>query len=78
MLRHETMSDVWPEALVGHRPSGWAVLVSSYPGARGPYRRRAHLLSTPAGEVWRHLWRTQLVELLTNTGRLLAGVGGGR
>ena len=32
---------------------------------------------TPAGEVWRHLWRTQLVELMTNTVLLLAGVGGG-
>ena len=32
---------------------------------------------TPAGEVWRHLWRTQLVEFITNTVLLLAGVGGG-
>ena len=32
---------------------------------------------TPAGEVWRHLWHTQLVELITNTVFLLAGVGGG-
>lgn len=29
----------------------------------------------PAGEVWRHLWRTQLVELLANTVALVAGVG---
>jgi iron(III) transport system permease protein len=34
-------------------------------------------LLTPAGEVWRHLWRTQLVELIMNTVLLLAGVGGG-
>ena len=27
--------------------------------------------------MWRHLWRTQLVELMTNTVLLLAGVGGG-
>ena len=32
---------------------------------------------TPAGEMWRHLWRTQLVELILNTVLLLAGVGYG-
>lgn len=31
---------------------------------------------TPAGEVWQHLWRTQLPELIMNTLLLLAGVGG--
>jgi iron(III) transport system permease protein len=34
-------------------------------------------LATPAGEVWRHLWHTQLLELLTNTVLLLVGVGTG-
>lgn len=34
-------------------------------------------LATPAGEVWRHLWRTQLLELFTNTVLLLVGVGTG-
>jgi iron(III) transport system permease protein len=34
-------------------------------------------LGQPAGEVWRHLWRTQLLELMANTILLLAGVGGG-
>lgn len=29
----------------------------------------------PAGEVWIHLWRTQLVELVSNTLLLAAGVG---
>jgi iron(III) transport system permease protein len=29
----------------------------------------------PAGEVWRHLWETQLLELILNTLALLAGVG---
>jgi iron(III) transport system permease protein len=29
----------------------------------------------PAGEVWAHLWRTQLVELIANTLLLAAGVG---
>jgi iron(III) transport system permease protein len=31
----------------------------------------------PAGEVWAHLWRTQLVELVTNTVLLAVGVGVG-
>ncbi len=31
----------------------------------------------PASAVWRHLWQTQLVELLSNTLLLLAGVGAG-
>lgn len=32
-------------------------------------------LTTPAGDIWRHLWRTQLLELFLNTARLLVGVG---
>lgn len=32
---------------------------------------------TPAGEVWSHLWRTQLLELVSNTLLLLLGVGVG-
>jgi len=31
----------------------------------------------PAREVWAHLWRTQLVEVLANTVALVAGVGAG-
>ena len=31
----------------------------------------------PAGDVWQHLWRTQLLELVGNTVLLLAGVGAG-
>jgi len=34
-------------------------------------------LAHPAREVWAHLWRTQLLELLGNTLALLAGVGAG-
>jgi iron(III) transport system permease protein len=34
-------------------------------------------LTTPAREVWAHLWRTQLVELLRNTVTLLLAVGFG-
>ena len=34
-------------------------------------------LLAPRAEVWRHLWQTQLGELLVNTLALLAGVGGG-
>jgi iron(III) transport system permease protein len=34
-------------------------------------------LATPAHEIWTHLWRTQLAELLRNTLALLLGVGVG-
>jgi iron(III) transport system permease protein len=34
-------------------------------------------LLAPAGEVWRHLWQTQLLELMGNTVVLLVGVGVG-
>ena len=34
-------------------------------------------LVVPSGEVWRHLWRTQLLELIANTLLLLLGVGMG-
>ena len=34
-------------------------------------------LLTPAGEVWAHLWRTQLPELIGNTVLLLLAVGAG-
>ncbi|HEU4439736.1 MAG TPA: iron ABC transporter permease [Methylomirabilota bacterium] len=34
-------------------------------------------LAVPAGDVWLHLWRTQLLELITNTLLLLLGVGAG-
>jgi iron(III) transport system permease protein len=32
-------------------------------------------LAQPAGDVWAHLWQTQLVELTVNTAALVAGVG---
>jgi iron(III) transport system permease protein len=34
-------------------------------------------LAHPAYDVWAHLWRTQLLELIGNTLALLAGVGAG-
>ncbi len=34
-------------------------------------------LAVPSLDVWGHLWRTQLVELIANTLRLVAGVGAG-
>ncbi|HWP75354.1 MAG TPA: ABC transporter permease subunit, partial [Methylomirabilota bacterium] len=34
-------------------------------------------LVVPSGDVWRHLWRTQLLELIANTLLLLLGVGTG-
>jgi iron(III) transport system permease protein len=34
-------------------------------------------LAAPAGDVWLHLWRTQLLELVGQTLLLLAGVGAG-
>lgn len=34
-------------------------------------------LAVPSGDVWRHLWRTQLLELIVNTLLLLVGVGTG-
>lgn len=34
-------------------------------------------LLVPAGLVWRHLWATQLADLVINTALLLAGVGAG-
>jgi iron(III) transport system permease protein len=34
-------------------------------------------LAAPAGEVWLHLWRTQLLELVVRTLALLLGVGAG-
>jgi iron(III) transport system permease protein len=34
-------------------------------------------LAWPRGEVWLHLWRTQLVELVLNTVLLMLGVGAG-
>ncbi len=34
-------------------------------------------LAVPAGDVWLHLWRTQLLELVGHTLLLLVGVGVG-
>lgn len=34
-------------------------------------------LATPSLDIWRHLWQTQLVELIWNTVKLMFGVGAG-
>jgi iron(III) transport system permease protein len=61
-----------PQAL----PSLWALLVLAITLVLAvPILAVLTSLTAPAGEVWRHLWRTQLVELLLNTVRLLLGVG---
>jgi len=62
------------------RPHGteWtiaAILVAA--GLAAPVLVVLSSLLSPRGEIWRHLWRTQLVELLLNTLALLAGVAGG-
>src|SRR5439155_1518397 len=43
----------------------------------GPILAVGWSLVAPAWDIWAHLWRTQLVELLLNTGQLLLGVGCG-
>ena len=77
MARHETRQAyvVGSSSRRGLRLAPPQLSLSQAP--RGPHCFRTLLILTPAGEVWRHLWRTQLVELMTNTVLLLAGVGGG-
>src|SRR5499427_10955283 len=78
MVRHETHQAYSVEPLVKTRFSGWtlaALVIAGFLVA--PIVSVLSSFLTPAGEVWRHLWRTQLVELIANTMLLLAGVGGG-
>jgi iron(III) transport system permease protein len=57
-------------------PSGWTLAALAVAGILAlPVLAVLSSLLTPAGEVWRHLWRTQLLELCVNTARLLLGVG---
>jgi len=41
----------------------------------GPILAVGWSLTAPAWDIWAHLWRTQLLQLLLNTGQLLVGVG---
>src|SRR5712692_8245649 len=78
MVRHETHQAYVVGPLVKMRFSGWTLAALGIAGLlMVPIVSVLSSFLTPAGEVWRHLWRTQLVELITNTVLLLAGVGGG-
>src|SRR5436309_9355944 len=78
MVRHETYPAHVVRTLVKARFSGWTLAALAIAGLLVvPIVSVLSSFMTPAGEVWRHLWRTQLVELITNTVLLLAGVGGG-
>ena len=78
MVRHETQQAYVVGRPVKGRFSGWALAAMGIAGLLTvPILAVLSSFMTPAGEVWRHLWRTQLVELITNTVLLLAGVGGG-
>ena len=78
MARHETYQAYVVGSLVKTRFSGWPLAALVIAGLLAvPIVSVLSSFLTPAGEVWRHLWRTQLVELMTNTVLLLAGVGGG-
>ena len=59
-------------------PSPWAVAAIGIAAVVAvPILAVISSLTAPAGLVWAHLWRTQLLELIWNTVRLLAGVGAG-
>ena len=78
MVRHETHQAHVLGPLGKTRFSGWTLAALVIAGLLVvPIVSVFSSFLTPAGEVWRHLWRTQLVELITNTVLLLAGVGGG-
>src|SRR5919108_2319451 len=78
MVRHETHQAYVVGPLVKTRFSGWTLAALAIAGLLVvPIVAVLSSFLTPAGEVWRHLWRTQLVELITNTVLLLAGGGGG-
>src|SRR2546425_5614156 len=78
MVRHETRQASIVGPLVKMRFSGWTLAALAIAGLLViPIVSVLSSFMTPAGEVWRHLWRTQLVELIINTVLLLAGVGSG-
>jgi iron(III) transport system permease protein len=60
------------------RVSGWTWLaVGTAAVLAVPIAAVVSSLAIPSGEVWLHLWRTQLLELIGRTLLLLAGVGAG-
>src|ERR671923_2649833 len=78
MVRHEIRQRYVIGTLVKTRFSGWTCAALMIAGLLVvPIVAVLSSFMTPAGEVWRHLWRTQLVELIMNTVFLLVGVGGG-
>jgi iron(III) transport system permease protein len=65
-------------ALRSAGPSLWAWLAVGVAAVLAlPIAAVVSSLLIPAGDVWLHLWRTQLLELVSNTVLLLAGVGAG-
>ena len=59
-------------------PSPWAWLAVGIATVLAvPVATVVSSLAVPAGDVWLHLWRTQLLELMANTLLLLVGVGAG-
>jgi len=59
-------------------PSVWTGLAVSIAAVLAvPIAAVVSSLAAPAGDVWLHLWRTQLLELVGQTLLLLAGVGAG-
>jgi iron(III) transport system permease protein len=59
-------------------PSFWTWLAVSIAAVLAvPIAAVVSSLAAPAGDVWLHLWRTQLLELVGQTLLLLAGVGAG-
>lgn len=78
MVHHETHQAYVVSSRVGAGVSGWTLAAVGITGLLAvPLVVVLASFITPAGEVWRHLWRTQLVELIANTVLLLVGVGGG-
>ncbi|MGH7300135.1 MAG: ABC transporter permease, partial [Candidatus Rokuibacteriota bacterium] len=60
------------------RPSPWTWLAVGIATVLAvPIAAVVSSLAIPAGDVWLHLWRTQLLDLAGNTVLLLAGVGAG-
>jgi iron(III) transport system permease protein len=69
------MATTWP-VTSGRRPDAWllgAILVALLVAA--PVLVVCAALARPTVPVWRHLWETQLLELIGHTLALVAGVG---
>ena len=64
MVRHETHQTYIVGPLVKTRFSGWTLAALVIAGLLVVPIVSVLSSLTPAGEVWRHLWRTQLVESL--------------